>query len=236
MVHILAQLGNISTYGTKFFLQFAPKDLNIHPTIPFLVKQSALTATWRGSTLQNSPKPDIFGSMTKPEVAGKPIAGNPLTPQRYNILLTRHGEEIAFDFPPATADLITRFGYIVPTDTRCNSGLIQSEEDVYRMLEAVLGRGYRGNLAYHTRKQVIISLHDTAILGYQRQSIIDPRLSNEVALFWEIYLDQRIFPQSQEEDWQTLLSELVIEERTNPESDKKLAEDIKNRLLEQAKN
>jgi len=166
---------------------------------------------------------------------GKPISGGPLTPQRYNILLTRHGEEIAFDFPPATADLITRFGYLVPHDGRCQSGLIQNEEDLYDMLAPVLGRGYRGNLAYHTRKQVIVSLHDTAILGYQRQSIIDPRLSNEVALFWEIYLDQRVFPQSQEEDWQSLLGDLITQERADPESDRKLAEDIKNRLLEQSK-
>ncbi|RYG57730.1 MAG: hypothetical protein EON60_14225, partial [Alphaproteobacteria bacterium] len=72
----------------------------------------------------------------------KPITGNPLTPQRYNILLTRHGEEIAFDFPPATADLITRFGYLVPSDPRCQTGLIQNEEDIYEMLQAVLGRTY----------------------------------------------------------------------------------------------
>jgi hypothetical protein len=180
-------------------------------------------------------------SPTGPATAGttsesaKPIAGNPLTPQRYNILLTRHGEEISFEFPPATADLITRFGYLVPGDPRCQTGLIQNEEDIYDMLGAVLGRGYRGNLAYHTRKQVIVSLHDTAILGYQRQAIIDPRLSNEVSLFWEIYLDQRVFPQSQEEDWQALIGELITNEKTDPEADRKLAEDIKNRLLEQAK-
>lgn len=175
-------------------------------------------------------------SSPKTPATGKPITGNPLTPQRYNILLTRHGEEITFDFPPATADLITRFGYLIPNDPRCQSGLVQNEEDLYHMLESVLGRGYRGNLSYHTRKQVIVSLHDTAILGYQRQSIIDPRLSNEVAFFWEIYLDQRIFPQSQEESWQALLSELITNERNDPESDRKLAEDIKNRLLEQAKD
>lgn len=173
-----------------------------------------------------------------PEGADKPItsAAGPLTPQRYNILLTRQGEEIEFDFPPATADLITRFGYLVPHDVRCKPGLIQNEEDLYALMEPVLGRGYRGNLAYHTRKQVIVSLHDTAILGYQRQSIIDPRLSNEVAYFWEIYLDQRIFPQSQDESWQALLGEMITAEKTDPEADKKLAEDIKNRLLEQAKD
>ncbi len=165
----------------------------------------------------------------------KPVATGPLTPQRYNIVLTRQGDEIDFDFPPATADLITRFGYLVPNDTRCAPGLIQAEDEVYTLLGPVLGRGYRGNLAYHTRKQVIVSLHDTAILGYQRQSIIDPRLANEVALFWEVYLDQRIFPQAQEEDWQALLSTMIVEERHNPESDRKLAEDIKARLLAQAK-
>jgi hypothetical protein len=177
-----------------------------------------------------------YDALNKPAEADKPITGGPLTPQRYNILLTRHGEEIDFDFPPATADMITRFGYLVPHDTRCASGLVQQEDDVYDLLSAVLGRGYRGNLAYHTRKQVIISLHDTAILGYQRQMIIDPRLSNEVATFWEIYLDQRIFPQAQEESWQQLLGEMVTNEKSDPEADKKLAEDIKTRLLSQAQD
>lgn len=165
----------------------------------------------------------------------KHITGSTLTPQRYNILLTREGNEIDFDFPPATAELITRFGYLVPHDTRCDPALVQDEEQLYKNLEPILGRGYRGNLSYHTRKQVIVSLHDTAILGYQRQSIIDPRLSNEIGLFWEIYLDQRIFPQSQEEDWQTLLGELITQEKTDKDADRKLAEDIKARLLEQAK-
>lgn len=166
----------------------------------------------------------------------KHITGASLTPQRYNILLTREGQEIDFDFPPATAELITRFGYLVPHDKRCDPMLIQDEEQLYKSLEPILGRGYRGNLSYHTRKQVIVSLHDTAILGYQRQSIIDPRLSNEVGLFWEIYLDQRIFPQSHEEDWQALLGELITEEKTDKDADRKLAEDIKVRLLEQAKS
>lgn len=166
----------------------------------------------------------------------KYIAGNSLTPQRYNILLTREGQEIDFDFPPATADLITRFGYLNPHDTRCNPSLIQDEENLYVAMEPILGRGYRGNLSYHTRKQVIISLHDTAILGYQRQSIIDPRLSNEIALFWEIYLDQRIFPQCHEEDWQMLLGEMITLEKTDPDADRKLAEDIKARLLSQAQD
>jgi hypothetical protein len=165
---------------------------------------------------------------------GKNITSNPLTPQRYNIILTRAGNEIDFDFPPATADLITRFGFLVPQDTRCHPALIQDEENLYVAMEPVLGRGYRGNLSYHTRKQVIISLHDTAILGYQRQSIIDPRLSNEIALFWEIYLDQRIFPQCHEEDWQMLLGDMITQEKTDADADRNLAEDIKARLLAQA--
>lgn len=165
----------------------------------------------------------------------KHITGSTLTPQRYNILLTREGEQIDFEFPPATAELITRFGFITPHDPRCDPVLVQDEETLYQTMEPVLGRGYRGNLSYHTRKQVIISLHDTAILGYQRQSIIDPRLSNEIALFWEIYLDQRVFPQSHEEDWQNLLGQLISSEKEDPEADKKLAEDIKNRLLDQAR-
>lgn len=171
-----------------------------------------------------------------PASAPKHIAGSQLTPQRYNILLTRDGSEIEFDFPPATAELITRFGYLVPNDTRCSPGLVQAEEDLYALLEPVLGKGYRGNLSYHTRKQVIISLHDTAILGYQRQTIIDPRLSNEVALFWEIYLDQRVFPQCQEESWQSLLGEMITAELKDKNADRSLAEDIKARLLDQAKD
>ncbi|PIZ31056.1 MAG: hypothetical protein COY40_03030 [Alphaproteobacteria bacterium CG_4_10_14_0_8_um_filter_53_9] len=166
--------------------------------------------------------------------AEKYISGTALEPLRYNIVLTREGDEISFDFPPATAELITRFGYLTPHDTRCDSSLVQDEEDLYTALEPILGKGYRGTLSYHTRKQVIISLHDTAILGYQRQAIIDPRLSNEIAFFWEIYLDQRIFPQSQEEDWQTLLGELIVTEKTDENADKALAEDIKSRLLAQA--
>ncbi|MCP5405778.1 MAG: hypothetical protein H6922_06120 [Pseudomonadaceae bacterium] len=164
----------------------------------------------------------------------KHITGTDLTPQRYNILLTRDGAEIDFDFPPATAELITRFGYISPQDDRCHPSLIQNEEDLYEALSPVLGKAYRGNLSYHTRKQVIITLHDTAILGYQRQHIIDPRLSNKVADFWEIYLDQRVFPQSQEEDWQALLGELISGELNDADADRLLAEDIKNRLLQQA--
>ena len=165
----------------------------------------------------------------------KVITGTPLTPQRYNIVLTRSGEEIEFDFPPAAADMITRFGYLMPHDERCGNSLIRDEDELYNALEPVIGRGYRGNLSYHTRKQVIVSLHDTAILGYQRQSIIDPRISNEIALFWEIYLDERIFPQSAEEDWQQLMGEVIMAELEDNEADRKLAEDIKTRLLEQAK-
>ena len=167
--------------------------------------------------------------------AEKFITGSALTPQRYNILLTKQGKEISFDFPPATAELITRYGYLTPHDVRCEPQLIQDEADLYVAMEPILGKGYRGTLSYHTRKQVIVSLNDTAILGYQRQAIIDPRLSNEVAYFWEIYLDQRVFPQSQEEDWQALLGDMITTEKTDPEADKKLAEDIKNRLLAQSK-
>jgi hypothetical protein len=163
-------------------------------------------------------------------------SANPLTPLRYNILLTRDGKELTFDFPPATADLITRYGYLLPHDTRCAPGLVQDENDLYRLLEPVLGKGYHGNLSYHTRKQVIVSLHDTAILGYQRQSIIDPRLTNEVANFWEIYLDQRVFPQALDESWQQLLAEMITTETTDNDADRKLAEDIKSRLLEQAQD
>jgi hypothetical protein len=169
------------------------------------------------------------------EQEDKYITGAALEPQKYNILLTRDGQEIDFDFPPATADMIARFGYITPNDERCAPCLVHDEEGLYATMEPVIGKGYRGDLSYHTRKQVIISLHDTAILGYQRQSIIDPRISNEIALFWEIYLDQRVFPQSLEEDWQRLMAEVITSEMEDEEADRLLAEDIKNRLLEQAK-
>ena len=87
----------------------------------------------------------------------------------------------------------------------------------------------------HPRKQVIIALHDTAILGYQRQLVIDPRISNEVGTFWQVYLDQRIFPQSDDVEWQQLMAEIIISEIKDPDADEKLAMDIKNRLIEQAK-
>lgn len=162
------------------------------------------------------------------------ITGMELQPQRYNILLTREGDEIDFDFPPASAEMITRFGFITPHDERCPSKLIQEEEELYGVLGPVIGQTYRGDLSYHTRKQVIVSLHDTAILGYQRQTIIDPRISNDIALFWEIYLDERIFPQSDDLEWQRLMSEVIASELSDEDADKLLAEDIKNRLLEEA--
>lgn len=162
------------------------------------------------------------------------IVGQAVQPQKYNIVLTREGEEISFDFPPATSENICRFGFIDPHDARCDSSIVNNEEDLYHSLEPILGQSYRGDLAYHTRKQTIISLHDTAILGYQRQTIIDPRISNEIAIFWEVYLDQRIFPQASEDDWRELMMNIIITEREDEDADKKLAEDIKDRLLEQA--
>lgn len=163
------------------------------------------------------------------------ITGTAVQPQKYNIVLTRDGGEIEFDFPPASADTITRFGYVQPIDERCATGLINEEDDLYSKLSPVLGKMFTGELSYHTRKQVIIALHDTAILGYQRQSIIDPRISNEIATFWEIYLDERIFPQAEDFAWRNLMSEIIICEQDDEASDQKLAEDIKDRLLEQAK-
>ncbi|MAF30915.1 MAG: hypothetical protein CMF60_01750 [Magnetococcales bacterium] len=162
------------------------------------------------------------------------VIKNAVQPHKYNIVLTREGEEISFDFPPATSENIARFGYIQPHDPRCSANLVNDEEDMYGALEPILGTGYRGDLSYHTRKQTIISLHDTAILGYQRQTIIDPRLSNEIAVFWEVYLDQRIFPQAAENDWRSLMVNVIITEKDDEDADKKLAEDIKDRLLEQA--
>lgn len=152
-----------------------------------------------------------------------------LTPECYNILLTRHGEEISFDFPPATATHIQRFGYVEPNDSRCKEGIISSEESLLTMLRPIIGEA-KVALQFQTCRQVIISLHDTAILGYQRQLVIDPRLPAKVAILWEIYVDLRTFPQAEEPAWQLLLGQLIAEEKA-----KELAESIKDRLLEQAK-
>ncbi|MDE0724581.1 MAG: hypothetical protein OSB62_07775 [Alphaproteobacteria bacterium] len=164
----------------------------------------------------------------------KYITGLAVQPQKFNILLTRDGDEIDFDFSPATAELITRYGYLMPVDKRCANAVIFEEDDIYDRLSPVLGNTFTGQLSYHTRKQVIISLHDTAILGYQRQTIVDPRIGNEIAVFWEIYLDQRIFTQCDDDEWQLLMAEVIASESVDKDADRKLAEDIKNRLLEQA--
>lgn len=162
------------------------------------------------------------------------ILREPIQPQKYNIVLTRDGREVSFDFSPATAESITRFGYLEPLDSRCGSGLVEEEDQLYTKLSPVIGKSFMGELAFHTQKQTIISLHETAILGYQRQKIIDPRISNEIATFWEIYLDQRIFPQSLENDWCDLMAQIIISEINNEGADRELAEDIKDKLLEQA--
>ena len=168
--------------------------------------------------------------------AEKYIAGTVIQPQKYNIVLTRDGEEVDFAFPPASPDEIVRFGYLIPNDKRCNPGLIKAEEDLYQILAPVLGSTFQGNLAYHTRKQTIITLHETAILGYQRQTILDPRISNEIALFWEIYLDSRVFNAAQDLDWQLLMAEVIVTERNQADADQRLAEDIKDILLRDARD
>lgn len=159
----------------------------------------------------------------------------PLTPTRYNITLTKDGAELNFVYPVPSEEEIARFGYVIPTDVRCNKRLIHKETDMYDALRAVLGSTYNGNLAYMTKKQVVISLHDTAILGYQRQDILDPRIGAKVATFWEIYCDQRIWPASREEKFQKYMSEVVSEEYVDPESDKKFVDDIQRKLLENAR-
>lgn len=164
------------------------------------------------------------------------IRSTGVKPNTYNIILTREGEELEFDFMPAPHEMISEFGFLTPTDERCEKGIINDLEDIYDFLQPILGRHYEGELAFHTHKQTMIALHGTTILGYQRQAIIDPRISNEIATFWKIYLDQRIFPQSTEHDWQKLMSEIIMSEMKDPEADAKLAEDIKNRLIEQARD
>ena len=158
-----------------------------------------------------------------------------IQPVTFNIILTRDGDELDFDFPPAPPEMISEFGFILATDERCKSGVVQTDEELITNLAPVLGNIFNGDLAMHPCKQVIIALHDTAVLGYQRQTVIDPRISNEVGTFWQIYLDQRIFPQSEDVEWQQLMSEIIISELKDSNADEKLATDIKNRLIEQAK-
>lgn len=162
----------------------------------------------------------------------KYVQGAPIEPMKYNIVLMKNGQKMDFDFPPAALEQITRFGFVQPHDNRAQSRLVQTDEDLYTALAPVIGKTYRGELGYHTRKQTIIALHDTAILGYQRQAIVDPRISNEVAIFWEIYLDQRVFPASQVSEWQETMAQIIIAELTDTKADARLAEDIKNKLLQ----
>jgi len=158
-----------------------------------------------------------------------------IQPVTFNIILTRDGDELDFSFPPAPPEMIAEFGFILASDERCTSGIVQTDDDLVTNLLPILGSTFNGELAMHPRKQVIIALHDTAILGYQRQLVIDPRISNEVGTFWQVYLDQRIFPQSDDVEWQQLMAEIIISEIKDPDADEKLAMDIKNRLIEQAK-
>lgn len=157
-------------------------------------------------------------------------------PVTYNILLTRDGDEIDFDFPPASPEMISEFGFVLAKDERCKSGLTKDNEQLVENLRPILGQNFEGDLAMHPRKQVIIALHDTAILGYQRHVLIDPRISNEVGTYWQIYLDQRVFPQSEDDEWQTIMAEIIVSELKDDDADEKLAEDIKARLIDQARS
>ena len=163
----------------------------------------------------------------------KYIYGTPVEPLKYNIILTKDGVRIDFDFPPAPLEQIVRYGYLMAQDPRVMPVLITDDAGLYAALAPIIGKTYRGELQYHTRKQSIISLHDTAILGYQRQVIIDPRLHNEIALFWEIYLDLRVFPAAHDTAWQQAMAEVITSELKDPSADAALAEDLKQRLLEQ---
>lgn len=162
----------------------------------------------------------------------KHVQSTILEPMKYNIVLMKDGKKMDFSLAPASMEQITRFGFVQPHDHRAGSRLVQADEDLYSALGPVIGKSYRGELGYHTRKQTIIALHDTAILGYQRQAIIDPRIGNEVALFWEIYLDQRVFPTSGDTEWQETMAQIIISELADPKADAQLAEDIKNKLLQ----
>ena len=85
----------------------------------------------------------------------QPIVKAPVQPQKYNIVLTRNGDEVQFDFAPATAEMITRFGYIIPSDSRCKDGLISDEDEIQINLAPVIGKNFMGQLAFHTQTQTL---------------------------------------------------------------------------------
>lgn len=152
----------------------------------------------------------------------------------YNIKLLRKGNEVVFDFPPATADKISKGFYLEPLDARCQPAAVRDEQGVKDALAAVLGKGYTGRLDYTVTKGAVIELHGTAILGYQRQDVIDPRLVNKIGTVWEVYIDKRIFPQADENAWFASLGQLISTELLDDKADASLADKIKIRLLQDA--
>lgn len=151
-----------------------------------------------------------------------------LQPAAYNITLTRQGEIVEFDFEPANATDIHRFGYLIPEDSRCKTCMVNSEDELYATLKPVLGSKIVP-LNFNTRHQAIIQLHETAIVGYQKQVITDPRIGCPIATLWEVYLDKRIFPYWADTDWLFMFGALITEGE-----DAELAESIKDQLIEQA--
>lgn len=155
-----------------------------------------------------------------------------INPTTYNIVLTDGNEDVSFDLPPALAPDIVQLGYVLPVDDRCEPGLITRETHLHTRLAPVLGSTFQGTLGYQTRKQTIVAIHDTAILAYTRQDIIDPRLSNKVATLWDVYIDSRFFPKAREPEWLELMGQLISMELAQPDADSALAEIIKQKLLE----
>lgn len=154
-------------------------------------------------------------------------------PQSFNIHLTLKGQRVDWTVPPATTDNITRIGYLRPLDGRCGEGLIMNENDVYCRLGPVLGTNYRGELRYQITKQMLFNLQGTAILGYQRKQVVDPRLENPIANLWDIYVDNRIFSKAFYSNNKYLgeLGEVISLELEDCEADRMFVNGLKDELI-----
>lgn len=146
--------------------------------------------------------------------------------EQFNIVLTKDGEEIDFHLPLVEKDMNL---YILPKDSRC----VAQEfcvDDVQRIMGPVLGKSAKNLTLYSKPKKVIeISLHNTSILRYVVNDVIDPRLSNVIAEVVATYSDPRIFTDAEV----AILH--IVENYEDEEFPRQLASDIKDKLLRQSK-
>lgn len=143
--------------------------------------------------------------------------------ERFDILLTRKGEEVKFEFAPAKANEITQFTFLKEPQTKVNS-----EQELCFALRSVIG-SQPVALKTPVKSATIISFHEVAILGYDIHSVIDPRLDNKIAELVQVYVDNRLFPLHSNESWQSDLTSLIW-----TDGPAILAEKIKQKLVEQA--